>query len=205
MVERAHPDNPGFRNKWRFCMRRKFIPWIILQHSPYRQAFLWRYRWAGRYCKACDVLDIPCGMGWGTSLLEGCKTLVGIDISPDAIAEARQRYGMCAKFLVGDMTKLEFSNESFDVVVCLEGIEHVRPEIGDMFIYEADRVLRPGGLLLLSSPHCRTKEHSGNPYHVKEYKPEEIRALINPAFEVVDVVERDVDNLTVTYFHTMRR
>ena len=205
MAERAHPELPGFCDKWRFRLRRSIIPWISREQSPYRKEFDWRYQWVAKYCKGNDVLEIPCGMGWGTSLLKGCRTLVGVDIEPDAIAEARQRYGTKAKFFVGNMSKLEFDNSTFDVVVCLEGIEHVLPKVGKTFISEAARILRPGGMLFLSSPDCINKEHSGNPYHVKEYTPTELRALIDPYFDISDKIERKVDNLIINYFQAKLR
>jgi 2-polyprenyl-3-methyl-5-hydroxy-6-metoxy-1,4-benzoquinol methylase len=143
---------------------------------------------------------VPCGMGWGTSQLKGCRSLLGIDISPEAIEEARTRYGGVADFRVGDMGHLELPSSTIDVVSCLEGIEHVPPAVGASFVRECGRVLRPGGLLILSSPHCNDKPHSGNPYHMKEYQPHEIRRLVKPLFEVVDETHRLVENLTVTMF-----
>lgn len=206
MAERAHPDLPGFRDKWNFHLRKGIVPWISIQRSPYREAFLWRYKWVNAYCKGQDVLDIPCGMGWGTSLLKDCRSRTGIDISNEAIVEARQRYGnLQTRFLVGNMEKLELDDYSFDIVVCLEGIEHVAPEVGEAFIAEAARVLRPEGKLFLSSPYCRTKAHSGNPYHIKEYRPDELKALVETHFNFVETIERDVDDLTVSYIQAKRR
>lgn len=176
-----------------------------MKRNPYREAFYARHKWASRYCKGRDVLDIPCGMGWGTSLLLGCRTLVGVDISPEAITEARDRYGRRATFQVGDMAILGFDRNSFDVIVCLEGIEHVPVAVGEVFLSEAARVLRPDGRLLLTSPHCPTKEHSGNPYHLKEYRPEELRALLERHFDIVEVDARRVKKVTVSYFHARRR
>jgi len=205
MPERAHPDDPAFRDKWRFHLRKGFLPWISVQRNPYRLEVIWRYQWVSRYCKGRDVLDIPCGVGWGTSLLKGCRTIIGVDIASEATAEAQQRYGKHAKFLVGDASRMPFRSSTFDVVACLEGIEHVPPIVGKALVAESARVLRPGGMLFLSSPHCRTKEHSGNPHHIKEYKPEEVSALIEPYCDIVDVTTREVDIMAVSYFQAKRR
>ena len=99
---------------------------------------------------------------------------------------------------------LPFHDLTFDLVVCLEGIEHVSANVGEAFIIEVTRVIRPGGMFFLSSPHCRMGEHSGNPYHLKEYRPEELVALIEPHFDIVDVITREVDNLIVSYFQARR-
>jgi ubiquinone/menaquinone biosynthesis C-methylase UbiE len=151
------------------------------------------------------VLDVPCGMGWGTSLISGPRSLTGVDLNADAIAEANGRYGRKAKFLVGDMGRLEFPDSSLDVICCLEGIEHVPVEVGQSFLRESARVLRPEGTLLLSSPYCRTKSHSGNPFHIHEYQPEEIKDAVSKYLLVEDVITKDVDDLTVLYLRCRRK
>jgi 2-polyprenyl-3-methyl-5-hydroxy-6-metoxy-1,4-benzoquinol methylase len=203
VAERAHPDDPSFQNTWSLRFRRGVIPWVT--RNPYAAAFRWRYKWISSYCRGKDVLDVPCGMGWGTSLIRGARRLVGVDISEEAITEAIRRYGTIAEFSTGDMGHLNFPDNTFDVVSCLEGIEHVPLEVGHRFLQEAERALRPGGRLLLSSPYCRTMPHSGNPHHVHEYRPEEIRAVVGERFVVEDVATRDVDNLTVLFMHCRKR
>ncbi|MEZ4681894.1 MAG: class I SAM-dependent methyltransferase [Caldilineaceae bacterium] len=116
--------------------------------------------------------------GLGTSLLTGCRSVTGVDISEDAIIEAQQRYGKGIRFIVGSMAQLEFDNNSFDIIACLEGIEHVSFDIAYQFLQESARVLRADGQLFISSPYCRTGEHSGNPYHLKEYQPDELTKLL---------------------------
>ena len=199
MAERAHPVEPGFQDRWVFRLRKGILPWISKVRSPYRAAFMWRYNWVSAYCSNKDVIDVPCGMGWGTSLIRGTRSLRGYDLSPDAIDEAKSLYGKKAIFEVGDMAKLDLPDASVDVVSCLEGIEHVPVEVGQKFLAEAHRVLRPGGRLLISSPYCRTAAHSGNPYHIHEYQPEEIQLLIGSYFKIENCERRDVDVMTVLY------
>lgn len=205
MAERLHPDDPGVRDRWEFRLRRGVVPWITRRQNPYKAAFHWRYEWVSSRCGGKDVLDVPCGMGWGTSLIRGARRLSGVDLSEEAIAEAQRRYGRLANFSIGDMGKLNFEESTFDLVSCLEGIEHVPVEVGHRFLNESNRVLRPGGILMLSSPYCRTMPHSGNPYHLHEYRPEEIRALVSERFEMEDVVTRDVDDLAVLYMVCRKR
>jgi len=204
MAERAHPDDSGFKTRWSFRLRRGFIPWWTKKQSPYREAFIWRYQWVSGYCGNKDVLDIPCGMGWGTSLISGAKTLKGLDLSHEAISEAVTRYGDLAEFHVGDMAQLGVPDESIDVVCCLEGIEHVPMDVGKKFLQEAWRVLRPHGRLLISSPYCLTKEHSGNPYHLHEYQPDEIKSLISQSFTILDCETREVDIMSVLYLNCQK-
>ena len=140
-----------------------------------------------------------------TSLIRGARSLKGIDLNAEAIAEAQQRYGEHAEFGVGDMSRLQFTDSSDDVICCLEGIEHVPVDVAQQFLAEANRVLRPDGLMLISSPYCRTRAHSGNPYHIHEYRPEEIGAAVSRHFTVQETESRDVDILTVLYMKCRKR
>lgn len=205
MAERAHPDDPGFRSNWRVRRIFRFLPWLSLKRNPYRSALYWRYAWASRYCRGKRVLDIPCGMGWGTSRILSAASLTGVDISEEAVADATKRYGKHIRFQQGDMGRLDFPDAAFDVICCLEGIEHVPVEVGRQFLRESRRVLTPGGTLLLSSPYCRTQPHSGNPYHIHEYAPEEIRREVEAYYNVDEVIERNVDVMTILYIRATAR
>jgi len=200
MAERASPDIEGFKKSIKITWRKWRLPKFEIYSSPYRKAFYWRYNWANKLCNGLDVLEIPCGMGWGSSLLTNAKSVLGIDISNIAIDVAKKKYkSYKLDFKVGSMEKLELENSSFDAVVCLEGIEHVSQEIGISFVKEAARVLRTNGRLLVSSPRHKTLEHSGNPYHIKEYKIEELIVLLADDFLIDSIIRKDVDDLNVYY------
>lgn len=206
MEERAHPQIDGFKRKIRLIWRKWTFPTIHIYPTPYSKAFYWRYSWAKRFCKNKNVLEIPCGMGWGTSLLSNARKVVGVDISSEAIREAALRYsGRNRKFIIGDMQKLMFQQAEFDLVVCLEGIEHVSIETGIQFVREANRVLKQNGILLLSSPLHRTKEHSGNPYHVKEYKLNELIEILDPFFYVNSIRRKEVEDLNVYFIEARKK
>ena len=205
MSERAHPDETGFKDKWRFGRLKGIMPWLKKEKNPYRKALFWRYNFINNYCVEKDVLDIPCGMGWGTSLLKNYHTLIGVDISEEAINEAKQRYGNKISFQEGSMKQLNFSENSFDLISCLEGIEHVPIDVGKSFIAESHRVLRAKGILIISSPYCTTGEHSGNQFHVKEYKIDELIALLKPYFNVLYINSCEVDNLIISLFVTQKK
>ena len=200
MAERASPDIKGFKKTFKIVRGKYNIPRIQRYSTPYSEAFFWRYKWANKFCNNKNVLEVPCGMGWGTSLLNRAKTINGIDISEAAINEAKLRYkNRRIDFRVGSMEKLDFYDEQFDAVVCLEGIEHVNKQIGKKFISESHRVLKKEGLLLVSSPKHITKEHSGNPYHIYEYNLHELIELLSGYFVVDKLVRRTVDDLNVYY------
>jgi 2-polyprenyl-3-methyl-5-hydroxy-6-metoxy-1,4-benzoquinol methylase len=96
-------------------------------------------------------LDVGCGDGRtsGLWLRERAASYVGVDVSEPAVHEAR-RLGLDA-LPIADASDLPFSNESFDVVVCIEVLEHLFQPFEAAV--EIRRVLRPGGLLIASVPN----------------------------------------------------
>ena len=89
------------------------------------------------------LLDVCCGPGYGAGQAAALGlTAIGIDIAPGMVAEAGHRFP-AAEFRVGDAEELEFSDSSFDAVICPFGLRHL-PE-PDKAISEAFRVLKPGG------------------------------------------------------------
>ncbi|MCF6153708.1 MAG: class I SAM-dependent methyltransferase [Candidatus Brocadia sp.] len=128
------------------------------------------------------LLDIACGAGYGTALLlkHGCKA-IGADYDEQAVADAQTKYKY-GNFVRADVLEIPFKDESFDVVVSFETIEHVHD--GNSFLSEVYRVLKPGGTFLCSTPNLRYTAHP--PYHVKEYCPEEFYGLVEQRFSQVE-------------------
>jgi MPBQ/MSBQ methyltransferase len=100
--------------------------------------------------KAGRILDVACGLGGSTKRLAqtyAAEMITGINISEAQIAEARTLAPGCT-FQVMDATKLDFPDNHFDAVVCVEAACHF--DTRDRFFKEANRVLKPGGSLALS-------------------------------------------------------
>jgi 2-polyprenyl-3-methyl-5-hydroxy-6-metoxy-1,4-benzoquinol methylase len=96
-------------------------------------------------------LDLGCGDG-GTSgvyLASHANKYVGVDVSAAAV-EAAQRRGLDAR-VIEDSGSLPFDAESFDIVTCIEVLEHLLEP--HRVVAEAFRVLRPGGRLLVTVPN----------------------------------------------------
>jgi len=136
-----------------------------------------RYVWAAQLSKGKRVLDAGCGTGYGSQILRsaGAERIVAIDIAADAFRGDKDS----VEFAVADIRELPYADGEFDIVVCFEVIEHV--ERRDQVIAEFARVLRAGGLLLVSSPN-RDAYPAGNPHHVYEYLPEELEAEVGARF-----------------------
>lgn len=131
-----------------------------------------RYRFSLPHVRGCRVLDAGCGVGWGSALLVEAEAseVVGVDLDPKTVEDARRRVP-AATFLVGDLMDLPFDDDSFDVVVCFEAIEHTGDT--DRTLDQLARVLRPNGLLFVSSPNP-TVYPPGNPFHLNEETPAEL-------------------------------
>jgi 2-polyprenyl-3-methyl-5-hydroxy-6-metoxy-1,4-benzoquinol methylase len=145
-----------------------------------------RYRWAGQLVAGRTVLDAGCGVGYGSAMLAraGAGEVVGLDLSATAIEAAREAAPANASFVVGDVHALPFAAGRFELVVCFEVIEHVESQ--DDVIAELARVLAPGGVLAISSPN-RDVYPAGNPHHLHEYVPEELRSAVSAHFEHVQL------------------
>jgi SAM-dependent methyltransferase len=146
-----------------------------------------RYAFASQWCGDAEVLDAACGEGYGAALLAAAaaRSVTGVDLSEDAIRHARQRYGDRDKlsFEVADATCLPFADAAFDRVVSFETLEHLREQ--ETLLREFRRVLRPDGLLILSSPDKAVySEQQGfdNEFHVRELYRHELEQLLEGFF-----------------------
>lgn len=93
-----------------------------------------------------NVLDIGCGAGFlSNQLSEDGHRVTGLDQSPESLKVARNHDHTCrVKYERGDALSLPYEAQSFDVVTCMDFLEHVTAP--SKVIAEAGRVLRPGGL-----------------------------------------------------------
>jgi len=137
-----------------------------------------RYHFAKQFVEGKDVLDIACGSGYGSDLLKnaGAKSVLGVDISKETIDFCKNKYPD-GEFLVGSVDDIPVGDKSIDVIVSFETIEHVNDEAQEKFMREVGRVLRDGGVLVLSTPNALVYE-KGNAFHIKELNPEELSTLL---------------------------
>jgi SAM-dependent methyltransferase len=135
------------------------------------------------------VIDVACGVGYGTDLLApSTLRVVGVEIAGEAIAVARERYRKAnAWFVQGDAEHLPFPDAVADAVTCFEGIEH----FGDpeTHLDEVERVLKPDGVYLVSTPHPDAHQHGEeNPYHLHEFGPERFDSMLRARFADVTML-----------------
>jgi hypothetical protein len=151
-----------------------------------------RYRFAARFAAgAAKVLDAGCGTGYGTAEFGGPAQVMAMDVSGEAVAHAAQAFGRAAvHFLQGACEALPFADESFDLVVAFEVIEHLErwPDL----LAEARRVLRSDGILLVSTPnkayYAEARAAAGpNPFHVREFEYPEFECALKAVFPHVQL------------------
>lgn len=144
-----------------------------------------------KYVENKFVLDIACGVGWGTEVLaKKAKYVIGVDIDPSAIQYAKQEYiGNNFCFCQGSILKIPFP-EIFDVVNSIETFEHVKRYEIEFLISECHRVLKPKGLFVFSTPDCdqffyqpkNESEYVG--FHFWHYTKGELLSLLKPFSKV---------------------
>lgn len=149
-----------------------------------------RYAWAAQVAGGRKFLDAGCGVGYGTAMLAraGALGATGVDLDPDAVADATDEHPGAADFVEGDLLALPLESGSFDLVTCFEAIEHVADP--ERALHELARVLSPEGLLLISSPN-RGVYPQGNPFHLHELTAEELDELLRSRFEHVRLHRQD--------------
>ena len=94
------------------------------------------------------ALDVGTGAGaFALALAPLVREVVGVDVVPEMLAEARKRATENAEFVEGDAEELPFPPGAFDLVCTARTLHHVpRPEV---IVAEMTRVLRPGGTMLV--------------------------------------------------------
>lgn len=131
------------------------------------------------------VLDVGCGDGYLLGRVAGAHDLaVGVDAEPGAVRIARDRLGPGApRLAVAGAGSLPFPGGSFDTVVLAEVVEHLRRP--GTAVAEAARVLREHGRLVVSTPQWRPDGMWDEAHHHREYRPDELRALLARSFREV--------------------
>ena len=147
-----------------------------------------RYEFARGRCEGRQVLDLGCGVGYGSAYLaEQAWRVTGVDRDSDSIRYALSRYHRRnTKYIVADSEELSFRDRSFDVVCCFEAIEHVR-EPGRT-LREVARILKEDGLFFVSTPWVpRSKNQSDNPHHYQEWSHPDFRNFLLNYFSFVQM------------------
>jgi len=153
---------------------------------------LFAYKIAGDTVGDADlVVDLGCGDGYGTFYLASrIGRIIGFDLDEERVSLAKKRRGggNC-EFRVAHPPKLPFEDSSVDAVVSFQVIEHVEDDGG--FVAEISRVLKEGGICLLTTPNKWNRLKEGqkpwNKEHLREYYPHELENVLRDKFSDVKV------------------
>ncbi len=139
------------------------------------------YRLARRLAHGVAI-DAGSGEGYGTAMLAAAGPAVGIELDARAATHAATRYP-AAGIVRADLCRLPIRDRSVDTVVALQVIEHLW--CVEAFLEGCRRSLRPGGLVVLSTPNRSTFPHGQNPWHAHEFEAGELREVLVPRFDEV--------------------
>jgi len=144
-----------------------------------------RYRAVSEMVSGKVVLDIASGSGYGSAMLaESAAEVFGFDADPDAVRYATHRFGReNLTFAVGDATKIPLPDDSVDVAITFETIEHVADY--ETFVAELSRVTKSDGVVIVSTPND-LEFAEGNHFHLHEFERDELTALLRRSFTRID-------------------
>jgi ubiquinone/menaquinone biosynthesis C-methylase UbiE len=152
-----------------------------------------RYLYSTLFCKDKVVLDVACGEGYGSYLLSKySKKVVGIDIDYDVINFASREYiNNNLEFIVGNVNNLPIKGKCiFDLIVSFETIEHINEKNQIKLLTEVKRLLKPGGVLIISTPNKSLYTDvlkNKNKFHVKEFYLNEFSDFLKKYFKNVKI------------------
>ena len=162
----------------------RWYTWDALQNG------IAKYTLAGQFARDKLILEVGCENGYGASYLmsKGASKVVGVDIAREAIEYAKAHYQKDGlHFLLLDAQQLPFLDNSFDVIVSFEVIEHL--ERYEDFLNECQRLLKDGGYFICSTPNKAIVSPNSDKLsyyqHVKEFYPDEFYALLANYFKHV--------------------
>ena len=150
------------------------------------------YEQASKLVVNKKVLDLGCNTGFGTEIIaRNAFNVIGVDVSDKALSIATNKYQQTnLNFQKVDGVTLPFPDNSFDVIVSFQVIEHIVNY--DTYINEICRVLSPKGIVMFTTPNSYIRLDPGmrpwNKFHVREFTNSELSTLLNKYFTQVKVM-----------------
>lgn len=171
----------------------RYLPLITPYNAAMHLGHMASYRHALRYAYGKKVLDVGCGVGYGSHFLAffGAQDVTGMDIDPQVIDYASRNYNHPAlHFVLSYKNKpFPFEDQTFDFIFCSQVIENLEDPL--LFLKEIRRVLKMGGFCLITSPNKELFSPdpflTPNRYHINEMSYSELSGLGKRVFSHVKV------------------
>jgi GT2 family glycosyltransferase/glycosyltransferase involved in cell wall biosynthesis/SAM-dependent methyltransferase len=174
----------------------RYLPTLEFPEIAYEH---WsRYLYAGRFVQDKRVMVLASGEGYGSYYLSRtAREVVGVDIDVAAVRHASHRYRTTnLRFVVGTAGQIPIKGQRvFEAVVSYETLEHLSSEEQHRFLREVKRLLTADGVLLVSTPNkaiYSDQRNYRNPYHLKEFYPEEFQEFLRGYFDQVRLLGQAV-------------
>jgi len=174
----------------------------ITSDNPIHQRLFKAYVVAENYLQG-DVLEVGCGEGRGVELMmKQAKSFTAVDKIEPVIAELRAKFP-AGKFMSMNIPPLSgLADNAYDSIVSFQVIEHIEDDL--LYLSEIHRVLKPGGVALFTTPN-RKMSLSRNPWHVREYLPQELKALGQKVFREVEMKGITGNEKVMTYYQENKK
>ena len=160
----------------------------VPEENYWFQRHLVVYEWIANRIHGRRVVDLASGEGYGAAVLaRTAQSVIGVDANPEAFEHAVAKYPQ----VTFERNMVELWQGDVDCVVFLQTIEHIQDP--DAMMAHIRELIEPGGVAYVSTPNVLTlapagEERSGNPWHIREYKPEEYRELCERHFGDVEIL-----------------
>jgi 2-polyprenyl-3-methyl-5-hydroxy-6-metoxy-1,4-benzoquinol methylase len=174
----------------------------ITSDNPIHQRLFKAYVVAKPYVSG-DVLEIGCGEGRGINLLTAhARSFTAVDKIKPVLDELQKKHP-AARFIAMNIPPLSgLQDNSYDLIVSFQVIEHIKDDT--LFLKEIHRLLKPGGTALLTTPN-RKMSLSRNPWHIREYLPDELQSLAGKFFSHVEMKGITGNNKVMEYYEENKK
>lgn len=155
---------------WWNIGRREILKSVLRRHLASQQGF--------------SILDIGCGAGGNIKILGEFGSVIGLDVSEEALKFAN-KHGAFKELILGDAEHLPFPDGAFGLVSAFDVLEHISDD--QKAIREMFRVLQRGGFALITVPAHRWlwSRHDEALHHLRRYTDKELRAVVSVAGFIV--------------------
>jgi ubiquinone/menaquinone biosynthesis C-methylase UbiE len=174
----------------------------IVSDNPIHQRLLFAYAEAAKLVQG-NLLDIGCGEGRGLQYLrENVSSYTGIDKIQEVLDVLKQKYPGDTFLQMNIPPFKGLADNSFDTAVSFQVIEHIEED--EAYVKEAHRVLKKEGHFIVSTPNIKMSL-TRNPWHVREYTKDSLKALLLKYFSSVECLGVYGDKEVMQYFEENKK